>query len=691
MGGTRSIVLNRRWRLVWAALACSIAGGVPARAEQGASPAEANGDLSAPAYSLVFSGNDFFSDEALRRVVRRPEFEQYSRYLIEDLKDAIEDFYIERGFADVIVSGTDTAKGERRVLEFAIVEGLRYQVAEVEIEGNRAFDRESLEKLLAQRPRRRFTPYDRVTARDDRRRLIDHYVGNGYLDATVDGEERVDGTAGQVVIRHVIDEGQLYLVDEIVFSGNTIFSATELADAIPLRVQEPYSPAKGRASWARIVELYREHGFAYAAADVEMRKNDAEARVSLRYQIDEGERVTIAGIHVLGNVRTATHVIQRQLDLRTGDPYARSELFKGRGNVFRLGLFESVDIEPAAPLVGQTTTDIIVRVVEGKPGRVRFAGGYSTLEGMRGGVEIGYGNLFGLAHELGARVEATGIGNEEEIYYAVPRAFGQRFDARHRLYHSREEEPSFTVDRVGVGTMWRRQLDPEWSLRLEYGISDVELSGVKISPSIEDLRESEGVLSSGSVALIRDARDNARDPHKGALSEVQLELGGSVFGGDFDFVKTRWAHTLFVPATERSTLVVMARAGWIEPFGSSSASPLSERFLVGGDGTLRGFKRDKVGPRDVYGQYIGGDSMLLLNAEYRFPLAGKLAGAIFADVGNVWPSLDETDLGDTRENAGVGVRYLTPLGALRFDYGHVLDRRDGEDAGQFHLGIGFSF
>jgi len=219
----------------------------------------------------------------------------------------------------------------------------------------------------------------------------------------------------------------------------------------------------------------------------------------------------------------------------------------------------------------------------------------------------------------------------------------------------------------------------------------VNLDNVDVAAAVLDIPDNEGLRSTGGTFVSWDRRDSALNPHTGTFSTALIELNGGPLAGDFDFVKTELGTALFVPATEHTTIALGVRFGWIEPFANTDHVPLSEKFLTGGASTIRGFARNEVGPQDAEGNFIGGDALFILNAEYRFPIYKQLRAAVFYDRGNVWPTISDLALDDMRDSAGAGLRYISPVGAVRLDYGYVLDRREDEDPWQIHFGVGFAF
>jgi outer membrane protein insertion porin family len=643
-------------------------------------------------YEVQLRGNKQISTRKLRDRISRPEFELYSPYIAADLKEAIEDFYYSQGFAKVEVSAEDVTSANRSGIQVGIKEGRRYKVEKVIMEGNESYPEKELKETLRQVPRFfSHPPFDIVQVQRDRSTLQDFYIARGFLQARVEGEIELREDSGKAIIHHHIQEGPLYRIAQVRVSGNKVFSATEMADWEKVNGGEVYHPIEASQVRAAVLDFYRNHGYPTIKVELNVNIDEQSKEVFLHYPVVEGRQVHIQDITLSGNVKTKNRIIWDEVTLEKGQSYSRQDLFETRKNIFALGLFNSVSVEPASALTGQPTTEIRIEVEEGKFGSLRMGIGYGTLEGPRASIETSYSNLWGMAHEVGAFAEITGIGDNEEFYYRIMDFGDSGFDLRARIYHDVLEEPSFTVERFGSGLQLERQWNRDWSMILSYTIEELDLRDVDIEPTVEDFRQSEGILAKAGFQIGYDGRDRLIDPHTGMHSWFSLEWSDQGIGSDFDFVKAQARTSWYLPVSRFTTLALSLRGGILEPYGRSDISPLGERFLIGGDDTLRGFERNKVGPRTPGGDYPGGNAMFIFNAEYRFPIYKDLKGAVFYDTGNVWEDASDIDFGDLRESAGFGFRYISSIAAIRLDYGHVLDPRENEEDYRIHLSIGHAF
>jgi len=234
-----------------------------------------------------------------------------------------------------------------------------------------------------------------------------------------------------------------------------------------------------------------------------------------------------------------------------------------------------------------------------------------------------------------------------------------------------------------------KRFGPHWSAYTRYSFQRVMLSDVGID--LQQLEEKEklveGRLGDIGFAIVRDTRDHLFLPTRGTYLGLGTRLFARPLLSEFSFVKTDMAasdiHTLKNGVAFASSL----RLGLASPFGSTASVPISEAFFAGGDSTLRGFRRDEVGRPG------GGEALLVLNEELRFPIweARGLKGVLFYDAGNVYPRVSELHPTDLRHVLGAGLRLETPIGPLRLEYGRKLDREAGESAGELFFAIGSAF
>jgi outer membrane protein insertion porin family len=180
------------------------------------------------------------------------------------------------------------------------------------------------------------------------------------------------------------------------------------------------------------------------------------------------------------------------------------------------------------------------------------------------------------------------------------------------------------------------------------------------------------------------------NPTSGSLHGIAVKDAMPAIGSEANFTKLTLQTSWYVPLFSRVVAALSGRAGISWPHGETTETPLHERFYLGGGTTIRGYTQDSVGPTGTDGTPQGGQSMLLGNAELRINPAGGFGVVLFTDAGNVW---DEQTIhtGDLRASYGGGIRYNTPVGPLRVDYGQKINRQPGESPGEVHFSLGHVF
>jgi outer membrane protein insertion porin family len=256
-------------------------------------------------------------------------------------------------------------------------------------------------------------------------------------------------------------------------------------------------------------------------------------------------------------------------------------------------------------------------------------------------------------------------------------------DTREIYYKTRKTTASFGVEKE------YDRLKPS----LTYQFENVVNYDVKPEAQLTPDDSGRVILSSLIPALVVDLRDDVFNPRKGALYGIVLKEALWVLGSQATFSKLTVQGSWFVPVNT-SVLALSARAGMAWPFRETTEVPIHERFYVGGGTTVRGYQQDAIGPSvpDVNGNPIpqGGQSMVVLNIEIRFNPGEGFGVVLFSDGGNVWPD-QEIRLSDLRSSYGAGIRYGTPVGPLRIDYGQKIHKLPGESPGELHFSIGNTF
>ncbi len=178
---------------------------------------------------------------------------------------------------------------------------------------------------------------------------------------------------------------------------------------------------------------------------------------------------------------------------------------------------------------------------------------------------------------------------------------------------------------------------------------------------------------------------------RGILSGISVKFTSPVFLSETDFVKLSFYGNFFHRITERIVLAASLRGGVAQGYFKTNELPIVERFFLGGSTTVRGYAQDTLGPKGSDGNPTGGNAFLMENLELRTSLGRGIGSVVFVDGGNVWQKVNEMGFTDLKFTTGLGLRYDTPVGPIRVDYGVKLQREKGESSGELHFSIGHAF
>ena len=657
--------------------------------------------------------------------------------LLEDASLRIAEYLRAQGYSQARVSHRRNAVGNELSIVFNVEQGARYVVRDVEITGNAAVTLKEVQALLRVRPGEPFlqAEFDAsvVEIAEVYRRLGYALVQVQQTMPEIARLAAADEEVVAVILRIVIDEGEPTTIGSIAFDGNEDPTDADLHAAIQSRPDDAYYEAQITADRDAISLLYLNNGYEAVSVDVGRTPSADGRTMDVLFTIREGPQIIVDHVLIVGNRQIAASTIRREITLVEGEPLGLAEVFESRRRLNALGLFRGIDIREFSH-GGGNRRDVVIVVDEAPATSVAYGAGLEVSQRLRresgtagqaverlefaprGFFEIGRRNLWGRNRsiDLFTRVslrpsdsqdpgEGSNLGlNEYRVLgtYQEPRAFGLTGNVLVNAFIEKSIRSSFNLFRRGVHAELRRSIQPTVSISAGYTFGQNRLSEERFDPAdklLIDRLFPSVVLSTVSTALVRDMRDDLFEPTGGSLIVLDVEVAGRRIGSEVGFTKTvmqgfvyrRW------PGSRRVIIAAGAQLGLARGFplegvvtDNGPTLPASERFFAGGDTTVRGFALDQLGVHggqlppdrqsettiDPKGFPKGGNAMLVLNSEIRFPLWGNMGAVAFLDAGNVFDRVASIDLGRIRGGAGFGIRYRSPIGPIRVDLGFKLDR-----------------
>jgi outer membrane protein insertion porin family len=503
---------------------------------------------------------------------------------------------------------------------------------------------------------------------------------------------------GQPAAQAQEEEASKPILNKITIEGNNAFSTDTLLKELPFTIGTIYSRPLVLEGKYYLSNYYTNHGYKYVQVTHEALAEETSNQVNLIYHLNEGPITHIGNILIQGNTKTDDNVILRELLFKPGDLYRRKDIFESQSRLLYLNFFEEVRIEEAQPESTDTTVDFIIKVVEKNTGMLSFGGGFSTEEGIRGYARYRQSNLFGEGQQLSAGVKWA----EKGQTYQRSREIRMDFFDPHFLdsdiglgtedYYRRENLDNYDIFRLG-GSVYLTSLltDAQTKGTVKFRVEKDKTFNIsnKLDEEVIALEDKSQWITMFSANLTRDTRNNIISPSMGHIYSFDAGLASEIFGGDINMLKLGMEGQWYMPVKSPDwVLALRASTGYVEPFGGTNEVPIYERLFAGGADSVRGFKERYLGPKDLDGYPSGGRFSLIYNAELRFPVYKSFGGVVFYDAGNIWKTISDFDPSDIKQAVGAGIRYQTPIGPLRFDYGIELPQ---ENNGRFHFSVGQTF
>ncbi len=599
-------------------------------------------------------------------------------------------------------------------VEFKVREGIKVRIKNIIVEGNLAFSDHRILKLIKTKKAWLFNAgvFKEEVFKEDIERIKSFLRRYGYMNVAVESEVKTDPRRPKkpwLLITLKIQEGRKFLVGTLAIKGNYEIPEkdilAQLKECTPGKV---FSQEAMKEDIVNIQSLYFDHGYVSAQVEEVTLINSYTGRVDIVYNIIEHEISYVEKIKIRGNVKTKDVVIRRELRIRPGDKFDGEKLRRSKERLQNLGFFEEISYD-TEDTEAPDKKDLIVEVKESKTGAFSFGGGYSTVDEFVGFAEIeqknfdwknfpyftGGGQDLRFRTSLGTVSSGFDLSFTEPWVFDYPVSFG--FDAYKRV-HKRESDIGYGYDEDITGGDLRlgKEISEYVKSNLIYRFDAIDITNITDNATT-DLKAEEGknTISSLEFGLTYDSRDNIFDTHKGDILSGSWQCAGGPFAGDKDFLKFFGRASHYFPLFRGSVLELRARLGLANTYGNSEKIPIYERFFAGGAYTIRGYHERKIGPIDpVSKDPLGGESMLVGNIEYTYPLFDFLKAAIFYDTGNVWSKMGDIGSGGLKSSLGFGFRIKTPIGPIMLDYGIPLNKEPGEEdkgSGRFHFSVSHGF
>ncbi len=641
---------------------------------------------------------------------------------------------------------------DHRLLRIDVDPGQVYRLVEVGFVGNDEIPQDELLTLMTTSPRNKLSPGSgrliQQSLEDDFDNIRSYYLLQGFGEVEV-GTVTVNEEGRRLGLEIEIREGPRQRLVDFTFSGLEILDLDRVRASLPLKPGGPYHPVLLDDSLNIVRSLYEDQGFPSVTIIPRLDRNDERGLLDVHFEVDEGPQAVVDRLILRGQRRSKTDVVRRFVRLKEGEPVSRRRLLEVERDLYRLGIFSKVDVESrpvAVPSVppeagnGAPSTvseilptgdkwdhgiqrhgsterrDVVIRLEEGNRYRLAYGFSYHSDDGLGGLLSITRANLGGRGDRLQLDLRGNQLDRRLRLLYDQPLLWHFNLPVTYSLFSETQDRDSFSVTSLGAQIAVTKDL-PSVRLRgvMEYRSVDIARQTIdfdNLEPGDIEREDREVEILSLIPIFYLDRRNDPLDPERGWSSAVQLEYAVPFEKAEIHFLKLFWQQTHYLALGRAGNLAASFRLGAIEPLDPDATPdplvpadlpnalvPVSERFFAGGRTSHRAYDRDQLGipGRTLFaaaGDHVevGGNGLVLLNLDYRFPIAEPVGGIVFLDYGNVWADWRDLDAADLKPGAGLGLRYASPIGPVRLEIGWKLEPGPGEDNNPvFFLSFGNPF
>jgi len=657
-----------------------------------------------PRYDIEFQGNKEFWDVTLKKDLTLFKEGNKKDFGLRKSIRKIKKRYRNAGYKDCRIEIKSERKQEAgmpvRNIRLFIHEGPQYVVTSVNLTGNYAFDSKKIKKQILTG-----TPgviangaWVQETLEEDKHAVTSLYLKQGYMNTVVNDEIKshkdIKKNKTYVDLTLDIKEGVQTQVTSVTIHGLNVLSDSEALEAITLKKGSLFRNYMIRSDENTLSSLISEKGYPHVTVEgtAVISKDNTQAAVT--YEVDEGPFVRMGQVAYTGNFLTKGRVIENELELNPNEPFSLNKFLKSQRNIRDIGTFDSVHFKTYGLKEKQDKVNLLLEVEEKKPYYIQSGGGYDTEREFYADILAGDHNLFGLNKGVWAGAEISRIGYRGNLGMADPRFMGTRIKSSINMFSEKREEfnTDFGTRNTGISVSFNRRLFQKFNAGLSFVYAYKEQyprDSDPIPADDEDKYEPRGILTT-SPSLVYNSVDSYMRPRKGVYSSLLLDVSKGINNSLDNFLKCRFEIRKYYTPMENLTFLMRGLVGDITPFDDGSTIPEDQLFFLGGTSTVRGFDENRL-RFDSKGDAVGGQTAILGNLEARIDLGPNFELSFFYDTGSIKNAILDQGSDDFRSSAGVGLHYLTQIGPMGVYYGHKLDRKANESAGNFHFTIGFRF
>jgi outer membrane protein insertion porin family len=659
--------------------------------------------------SLTFVGNKEFDTDTIKKALKDiglAEARIFDRSALDRAEQELKRQYITRGLYAAKVQTTVTPQERNRVaINFTIDEGSASKISRINIIGTKAYgEAELLKQMTLTTPGwltwyTKNDQYSKQKLQADLEALRSFYQNRGYLEFEIESTQvSISPDREDIYITINVHEGPRYTVSDVRLAGDLQVDESELRALVQLRAGEVYSREKLQKTAKDISDRLGAEGYAFANVNAVPDVDRDKATAAFTIYVDPGRRVYVRRVNITGNVKTRDEVIRREARQLESAWFDGARIERSKVRIRRLGYFDDVNVE-TPPVPGSSDQiDVEFSIVERSTGNLLAGLGYSSSDGLVFSGSISQQNVFGSGNAISLAINTSKVNRTYSISYTEPYWTVDGVARTLEIYQRKLDPTSlsvsqYTSDTIGAAVAFGIPITETDTINLGFRYDHTTLGLFSNSPpAYIDYVDEFGATTNAyvlSAGWSRDTRDDILYPNQGRLQSLLLELGLPF--GDLSYYKAQYVNQWFWPVWNPFVLMLRGEIGYGDGY---NGKPLFKAFYAGGVGSVRGYETSSLGPRDIYGNVLGGKRKIVGNAELFYPLlTGQQAVrvSVFADAGQIYLNGMQPNYESFRYSTGVGLAWNSPMGPLKFSYAYPINEKPGDKIQRFQFQVGSVF
>ncbi|MGZ5050265.1 MAG: outer membrane protein assembly factor BamA [Methylobacter sp.] len=660
---------------------------------------------------IIFEGNKDLSKDDLTKALKKiglAEGKVFDQQVLDKVEQELSRQYFSHGkYGLKITTDVSNLTRNRVGIHIKISEGRVAKIKQINIVGNNVFDDETLLRNLELSTTNLLSfytkndQYSKQKLQADLETLRSYYLDRGYINFAIDSTQvAITPDKKDIYVTINVKEGDVYTLDKVKLSGNLVVDPQELIKLVKVGPSEIFSRKNATETSKAISDRLGDEGYAFANVNMVPEINEAKKTVDMTFFVDPGKRVSVRRINMKGNSKTRDEVLRREMRQMEASWASSSKIERSKTRLERLGYFEEVNVE-TPPVQGTADQiDVNYTVTEKPSGNLSAGVGFSQTQGIVLNANVAQDNVFGSGKRVNIAFNNSSYITSYQFGFFNPYFTVDGVSQGYNLGYTKRNAgqiniANYSTNVANVGVNFGIPLNEFDSLRFDVdakhtGLSTTAYSSNQICdfiygnngtdacanysngyvqgtpnsrPIVKATGDSFWTLSP-AIGWTHDTLNKAIFPTRG--QQQRLSALATVPGSDLEYYKINYKHQIYFPLARDLTFRVQAEAAYGDGYGNTNKLPFFENYFGGGNGSIRGFKNNTVGPRDSNGYAFGGSSKLIGNAEMFFPVpfmpeTKSVRLGTFLDAGTISNGFKMNDL---KYSVGVSGEWLSPFGAL---------------------------